>query len=175
MATGIKPVRAKLVVADAGPLIALAVGGVLPLCVKMLNGLVVPEAVLLECTEDVSAPGAAILQSLSKAGKFEIIPAASLMPLDAAYAQGLGGGEIAVLSYAAKHALLAMVDERRARRVAARLGVAVIGSGTVIAQLKRQGLIQSVKPVLLSWKQHGYFVSDLVLRDILSMAAESVD
>ena len=172
MATGKKPARAALIVADAGPLIALAVGGVLPFCIKMLNGLVVPEAVLLECTEDISAPGAAILQSLSKAGKFEIIPAISLLPLDAAYAQGLGGGEIAVLSYAAQHALLAMVDERRARRVAVRLGVPVIGSGTLVAQLKRQGLIQSVKPVLSSWKQPGYFVAEPVLRDILSMAAE---
>ena len=175
MATGIKPAHATLIVADAGPLIALAVGGVLPLCIKMLNGLIVPEAVLLECTEDISAPGAAILQSLSKADKFEIIPAASLMPLDAAYAQGLGGGEIAVLSYAAQHALIVIVDERRARRVAARLGVAVIGSGTLVAQLKRQGLIQSVKPVLSSWKQYGYFVAEPLVRDILRMAAELDD
>jgi predicted nucleic acid-binding protein len=172
MAAGKKSGNAFLVVADAGPLIALAVGGVLPLCITMLGGLIVPEAVLLECTADISAPGAAILQNLSNTGKFEIVPAASLMPLDTAYAQGLGGGEVAVLSYAAQHALLAMIDERRARRVAARLGVAVVGSGALIAQLKRQGLIQSVKPVLSSWKQHGYFVSEPVVRDILSMAAE---
>lgn len=172
MAAGKKPANATLIVADAGPLIALAVGDVLPLCIKMLNGLIVPEAVLLECTEDISAPGAAILENLSNAGKFEIIPAASLMPLDAAYAQGLGGGEVAVLSYAAQHALLAIIDERRARHVAARLGVAVVGSGTFIAQLKRQGLIESVKPVLSNWKQHGYFVPEPVVRDILNMAAE---
>lgn len=172
MAAGKKSASATLILADAGPLIALAVGGVLPLCIKMLGGLIVPEAVLLECTSDISAPGAAILQNLSNAGKFEIILAASLTPLDAAYAQGLGGGEVAVLSYAAQHGLLAMVDERRARRVAARLGVAVVGSGTLIAQLKRQGLIESVKPVLSSWKQHCYFVSEPVVRDMLSMAAE---
>lgn len=165
--------NAKLIVADAGPLIALAVGGVLPLCITMLGGLIVPEAVLLECTADVSAPGAAILRSLSDSGKFQIIPAASLMPLDAAYAQGLGGGEIAVLSYAAQHGLLALVDERRARRAAARLNVAIVGSGTLITQLKRQGLIDSVKPVLERWKQHGYFVSEAVVRNILTLAGES--
>ena len=66
-----------------------------------------------------------------------------------------------------------MVDERRARRVAGRLSVAVIGSGTLVAQLKRQGLIQSVRLVLSNWTQHGYFVSEPVVRDILSMAAES--
>ncbi len=175
MAAGKKSASATLIVTDAGPLIALAVGGVLPLCITMLGGLIVPEAVLLECTADISAPGAAILQNLSNAGKFEIILATSLTPLDAAYAQGLGGGEVAVLSYvnkAAQHALLVLVDERRARRVAARLGVAVVGSGTLVAQLKRQGLIENVKPVLSSWKQHGYFVPEPVVRDILSMAAE---
>ena len=167
--------NAKLIVADAGPLIVLAVAGVLPLCIEMLGGLLVPEAVLHECTADVSAPGAAIIQNLMELGTFQIVPSAVLMPLDAAYAQGLGGGEIAVLSYiaqAGKHALLALIDERRARNVAARLGVTVIGSGTVVAQLKRQGLIPSVKPVLSSWTRHGYFVAEQVVRDILLAAGE---
>jgi predicted nucleic acid-binding protein len=163
---------AKLIVADAGPLIALAVGGVLPICLTLLGGLMVPEAVLLECTADISVPGAILLQGLSDAKKLQIIAAASLMPLDAAYAQGLGGGEIAVLSYASQHSLIALVDERRARKVAARLGVAVVGSGAIVAQLKRQGLIQSVRPVLLSWQQHGYFVSGPVVRDILRLSGE---
>lgn len=163
----------KLIVADAGPLIALAVGGVLPTCIDMLGGLMVPEAVLDECTSDISAPGALILQDLLTARRFQIIPSASLMPLDASFAQGLGGGEMAVLSYAAQHGLLALIDERRARRAADRLGVSVIGSGTVLAQLKQQGLIDSVKPVLTAWRQHGYFVSEPVLAGILRLADES--
>ena len=40
-------------------------------------------------------------------GSFQIILHTSLAPLDAAFAQGLGTGEIAVLCYAAEHALLA--------------------------------------------------------------------
>lgn len=161
------------IVADAGPLIALAVGGVLPVCIAMLGGLMVPEAVLDECTSDISAPGAAILQDLHRARRFQTIPSASLMPLDASFAHGLGGGEIAVLSYAAQNGLLVLIDERRARRAADRLGGSVIGSGTVLAQLKQQGLIDSVKPVLSAWRQHGYFVSGPVLAGILRLANES--
>ena len=97
----------KLIVADAGPLIALAIGGVLPACVAMLGGLYVPEAVLQECTSDPSAPGAAVIQSLSTAGDVHIVPQSVLIQLDAALAQGLGTGELAVLSYAAEHDLLA--------------------------------------------------------------------
>ena len=162
-----------LIVADAGPLIALAVGGVLPVCLDMLGGLWVPEAVLDECTSDISAPGAVTLQGLHAARRFQTVPSASLLPLDASFAQGLGGGEIAVLSYAAQNGLLALIDERRARRAADRLGVPVIGSGTVLAQLKQQGFIGSVKPVLTAWRQHRYFVAEPILAGILRLADEA--
>ncbi len=158
---------AKLVVADAGPLIALAVAGVLPVCISMLGGLVVPEAVLQECTADPSAAGAAVIAQLHLAHAFEIIPQTDLTALDAALAQGLGTGEIAVLSYAATHHLLALIDERRARRIAQRLHIAVIGSGTLVAQLKRQGLIPSIEAVFAAWQKHGYFVSDKIKNEIL--------
>ena len=120
----------------------------------MLGGLFVPETVLQECTADPSAPGAAIIDDMAASGGFQIIPQTSLAPLDAAFAQGLGTGEIAVHSYAAAHALLALIDERRARSVAQRLRVPVIGSGVVLVQLKRQGLIDSVQAVLHAWKRH---------------------
>jgi uncharacterized protein len=157
---------AKLVVADAGPLIALAIAGILPKCINMLGGLAVPEAVLLECVADPYAPGATIIEQLRDNNAFEIIPHATLTKLDAALAQGLGTGEIAVLSYAAQHQLLALIDERRARRVAQNLNIAVIGSGTLLAALKRQGLIDSVEPVLAAWCQHGYFVSEKIKASI---------
>lgn len=112
-------VTAKFIVADDGPLIALAVGGVLPDCIGMLGGLMVPEAVLDECTSDISAPGAVFLRDLRAAHRFQTLPSASLMPLDPSFAHGLGGGEIAVLSYAAQNGLLALIDERRARRAPA--------------------------------------------------------
>ena len=163
---------ARLIVADAGPLIALAVGGVLPLSVDMLGGLFVPETVLQECTADPSAPGAAIIHDMVASGGFQIIAQASFTPLDAAFAQGLGTGEIAVLAYAAKHTLLALIDERRARGVAQRLRVPVIGSGAMLVQLKRQGLIDNVQAVLDAWKRHGYFVSQAVQSDILLRSGE---
>jgi predicted nucleic acid-binding protein len=157
---------AKLIVADAGPLITLAIANVLPQCLGMLGGLAVPEAVLQECVADPYAPGATIIEQLRDNNAFEIIPQATLTKLDAALAQGLGTGEIAVLSYAAQHQLLALIDERRARRIAQQLNIAVVGSGTLLAALKRQGLIDSVEPVLAAWHQHGYFVSEKIRNDI---------
>ncbi len=157
---------AKLVVADAGPLIALAVADLLPKCLTMLGGLAVPEAVLQECVADPYAPGATIIAHLHISEAFEIIPHTTFMSLDAALAQGLGTGEIAVLTYANQHQLLALIDERRARRVAQQLRVAVIGSGTLVAMLKREGYIDSVEPVFAAWQKHGYFVAEKVRDEI---------
>lgn len=156
-----------LIVADAGPLIALAVGGVLPACVAMLGGLYIPEAVLQECTHDLSAPGAAVIDNLFTGAEVRIVPQSDLMALDAALAQGFGTCELAVLSYAAEHGLLALIDERRAHRIAQHLKIPVMGSGTLLAQLKQQGLIHSLEPVFAAWQRHGYFVSDKVKQDIV--------
>lgn len=164
---------AKLIVADAGPLIALAVGGVLPACVQMLGGLAVPEAVLLECTADPSAPGAAVIEELCNTTSIDIVPHALLTPLDAALAQGLGSGELAVLAYAAEHGLLALIDERRARKIAQRLNVAVIGSGTLLAQMAQLGLLVNLEPVFTAWQKHGYFVSPAVQAQIVQLAGLS--
>ena len=138
----------------------------------MLGGILVPDAVMEECTADVSAPGSKLISEAALRPGFELIPSSVLASFDAAFAQGLGTGEIAVLAYAGQHKLLALVDERRARRVAQRLGILVIGSGTVLAQLKLQGQIVSVKPVLELWRRHGYFVAPAIERDIVARAGE---
>lgn len=161
---------AKLIVADAGPLIALAVAGVLPQCVTMLGGLLVPEPVWAECIADPFAPGASIIQALQT--KLITVPHGNLAPLDTAYAQGLGGGEIAVLSYAAQNDLIALVDERRARSVAQRLGIAIIGSGAVLVALKKQGYVARVQSIFALWARHGYFVSPKLQSAILQRAGE---
>ena len=96
----------------------------------------------------------------------------SVAVLDAAFAQGLGTGEIAVLSYAAEHALLALIDERQARAIAVRLRVPVIGSGALLAQLKRHGLINSVQAAFDAWKLYGYFVSQALQNDNLLHSGE---
>lgn len=164
--------NARLIVADAGPLIALAIGGVLPACITLLGGLLVPQDVLDECTADPSAHGAAVIAALSRQGGIKIVDHAALAPLDPAFAQGLGTGEIAVLAYASSHGLIALIDERRARRVARGLNVRVIGSGALLVDLKLQGAIQSVKPVLAAWKAHGYFLADSIRKEILLRANE---
>jgi predicted nucleic acid-binding protein len=167
-----KSMPSKLIVADAGPLIALAVAEVLPQTIALYKTLLVPAAVVDECTADPTAPGAKVLAKLLRGKGIKIISESDISPLDAAYAQGLGSGEVAVLAYAAQHQHIALIDERRARRIAQRLQVPVVGSGAVLLALKASGSITSVKPGLEAWATHGYFVAATVVDEIIRRAGE---
>ncbi len=163
----------QLLVADAGPLIALAVAGVLPLAIKQFE-LCVPQAVLSECLADPYAPGAGLILELSGGSAFTVIPENATKALDSAYVMGLGSGEVAVLSYAQQHSQVALVDERRARRIAQQIGVAVVGSGAVLVSLKQSGVISSIRPALVAWRLHGYFLSPALQKQLLAFSGESI-
>lgn len=161
----------QLVVADAGPLIALAVAQVLPLALRQFE-FWVPQTVLSECLADMYAPGAQLILEASREGGFALIPHSAIQALDSAYAMGLGSGEVAVLSYAHEHNQIALIDERRARGVARQLGVSVVGSGAVLVALRNSAAIVSIQPALKAWQAHGYFLSPALQKQLLAAAGE---
>jgi uncharacterized protein len=163
----------QLLVVDAGPLIALAVAGVLHLVLKQFE-LCVPQPVLDECLRDPYGPGAALIRECSICAGFSSVSDTAINTLDSAYLMGLGSGEIAVLSYAHQHKQVALVDERRARRIAQQLGVSVVGSGAVLLALKKSGAVASIRPALVAWQMHGYFLSAALQKQLLDAAGELV-
>lgn len=160
------------VVIDAGPMIALTVAGLLPIALLHLGTLMVPEAVMHECISNLSEPGAQTIRDVLKNPAITVIPEAEIANLDPAYAQGLGGGEQAVLAYAMQHDYIALVDDKRARRTALRLGIKTVRTGALLLVLKSTGRIASIKPTLQIWRDHGYFLSDSVSNQLLTNASE---
>jgi uncharacterized protein len=162
-----------IVIADAGPLIALASAELLEVTAQALSGLAAPQAVIDECTAQLDAIGATLIRNAVSRNVIAVVPNEALADLDAAFSLGLGSGEVAVLAYAKLHNALALIDERRARKIAQKIGVKTIGTGAVLVQLKRSKVITSVKPTLERWHKQGYFLSETVIKQILVAAGET--
>lgn len=160
-----------LLVADAGPLIVLGLADLLSPAARLHGPLAVPAAVLAECLERPSLPGAPQIQAALAHGHLQTVLDGTPHAHDALL-HGLGAGELAVLAYAQAHGLTALIDERRARRTAQRLGIGLIGSGAVVVALKRAAVIPSVKAVLDVWATHGYLVAAAVRDALLAAAGE---
>ena len=160
-----------LLVADAGPLIVLGLADLLAPVAQLHGPLVVPAAVVAECLERPSLPGAAQIQAALAHGHLQPV-LDGRTDAHGTLLHGLGAGELAVLAYAQTHGLTALVDERRARRTAQRLGIRLVGSGALLVALKRAALIPSVGAVLDIWAAHGYFVAATVRTALVAAAGE---
>lgn len=160
-----------LLVADAGPLIVLGIADLLVPVAQLHGPLAVPAAVLAECLERPGLPGA--VQIRDALAQRHLRPVLDGAPqAQARLLHGLGAGELAVLAYAQQHGLTALLDERRARRTAQRLGIRLTGSGALLVSLKRGARTENVGAVLDLWAAHGYFVADAVRAALLSAAGE---
>ncbi|MDI9333582.1 MAG: DUF3368 domain-containing protein [Cytophagales bacterium] len=160
-------------VADSGPLIALAIADLLPTAAAQYQPLLVPETVLRECLASVHEAGTWQIQSALDRGDIQSVRTeAKNSTEDLTQSQAIGAGEASVIHYAKAHKLTALIDDKRAISIAKRLDVAVVRSGAILVDLKRRGAIASIKPVLDAWQAHGYFLADSVRTALLAQAKE---
>jgi hypothetical protein len=85
----------------------------------------------------------------------------------------LGAGESEALSLAVEiRADLLFVDERAGRRVAAALGLSVVGTLGVLLAAKRRGLVAEVRPLIDDLVRRGFWVAPRLVKQALLAAAE---
>jgi len=162
------------VVADAGPLIALARIGRLSLLRELVGTVFVPAAVVAECVGDCSRPGAVAIQDALAEGLLvarRSEPTAELETL----AQLLDLGEAEALSLAIAEGISVLMDERRGRGVARHLGVPVIGTGAVLIAAKQAHLVDTVAPLVDELQRCGYRLSTPLIAEILRRCGEGGD
>ena len=86
---------------------------------------------------------------------------------------GLDRGEAAVLAVAEEtDARLVVIDERKARRYAERMGLTLTGTQGMLLAAKRAGLIGSVSACVKQLQDAGLFLSPDLIRKILEIAEE---
>lgn len=160
-----------IIVSDTSPLMNLAVVGHLELLHQLYDTVLIPEAVWNELTSLSSQyPEVATVQTLTW---LERQPLTSRAVADALQAE-LDIGEAEAIALAVeKQADLLLIDERRGRQVAARMGLTYIGLLGVLLEAKRKGFLPEVKTVLDDLiAKAGFWVSRELYIRVLQAAGE---
>jgi len=157
------------IVADAGLLIALAKLGLLDLPARAFGETFVQQAVYSECL--AQAPDAKIIRCAAESGV--LVVRDDTQWLAGAVVPRLDLGELATLSLARELIAPVLMDERRGRRAARRLGIPAVGVCGLLLIAKHQGWIPDVQDPLAALKQAGYFISHELQRQTLKLAGEA--
>jgi predicted nucleic acid-binding protein len=160
-----------IVVSNASPIMNLACVGQLELLQQLYGSVIIPGAVYREITvSGAGEAGAAEVQALEWIQVREVADRALATSLQIELDEG--EAEAVALAVELKADLL-LVDERRGRAVAARLGLTVIGLLGVLVEAKHQGYLPAIKPVLDALLvQAGFWVSQQLYSYVLQVAGE---
>ena len=81
-------------------------------------------------------------------------------------------GEADAIALASEKSCLLISDDKQARAVARRLGVAVIGTVGVLVRSKQSGVVGVIKPILDALEQNGFFISQALREEALKLVGE---
>lgn len=159
-----------MIVCNSGPLIAL--GGIdqLGLLRSLFGTVGIAAEVAAECQAGgVSKTGLAAFRAASW---LQVVDLGT--PPDPLLTSLLDLGESRTIELALRQpASVLLMDEARGRRVARDIyGLQVVGTGRILVEAKHTGLIPSVKPLIETIRNNGYWLSDRIVTEILRQAGE---
>jgi len=156
------------VVLNNTPLVALWAIGRLDLLRDLFREVLIPQAVE---DEFFAVETASRQQALNNAPWVRTVPLGQ--PRRALAYAGLDQGEAEVLTLAEeREARLVVIDERRGRRFAERIGIPLTGTLGILLLAKEAGLIQSVSVWVSKLQETGLFLSPSLIRRTLDIAGE---
>lgn len=158
------------VVSNSGPLIALSSIGQSRLLQGLFGEVMVAPAVCLEVQAGgKTGAGSSLCTTESWLHVKQLIH-----PVDPLLTAVLDAGEAATIALATQEsAALVVMDEAKGRRVARDIyGLQVIGTGRVLVESKRAGLITEVRGPIEQLRSKGYWMSNAIIAEILRQAGE---
>jgi predicted nucleic acid-binding protein len=166
----------RVVIADAGPLIALARIDSLDLLRQLFGRVCMTAAVRDEILPAAAAfPDADMLARALREGWLEVaeLPPSNWQPLN----PGVDAGEASAI-YAACHwrdagiRVLLVMDDRAGRLEAKSRGIDLMGTAAVIGLAKTEGLIPAARPLLEQLAQSGYYLGQAVIAAVIAETGE---
>ena len=163
-----------IVVSDTSAITNLASIQQLQLLSQLYNQIIVPEAVYRELVEiEPPVPGTIEVQTASWLIVKQVINREVVNRLQNEVRLDPGEAEAIALSLELKAALL-LIDERRGRAEADRLGIKITGLLGILIEAKQKDLIVAVKPLMDSLIATAEFrVSPALYNQILDLVGES--
>jgi len=159
----------KIVIADAGPLIAFARLAQLELLTRVFAQVLVTEAVFTECTcrsDHVET------KPILHAVQTHLIQRCTTPPVHFELALHVDSGEASAIAAAAEWGCGVLMDDKAGRRMAKNFGVASIGTVGVLVLAKQKNLLPGIKPLLDQLTVSGYFLGDRLMASALAAAGE---
>jgi predicted nucleic acid-binding protein len=153
-----------VVIADAGPVIALAKIDQLALLHRLFTIVLMTDAVTEECLHRPSTDAERIANALH-AGWLQRVDNPILKHQ---LSRSLGLGEQTSIEYAlqADSKTLLIMDDALARKQAIRLKLSLIGTAAVLFMAQRKGLIANAENLIAELNQVGYRISAQVIEQI---------
>jgi predicted nucleic acid-binding protein len=150
-----------LVIADAGPIIALANIQQLQLLKSLFTEVTLPNAVWLE-TQAKDKQDSQLIREARESGWLRVVN----VDITQHFPRSLHDGENEALQLARNEQdTLLILDDQLARREAARLGLQFIGTVKVLSLAQQQGLIEDVMICIEAMQKTGYRVSAKFLKN----------
>jgi predicted nucleic acid-binding protein len=160
----------KIVIADAGPLIAFARLGQLELLTRVFEQVLVTEEVFAECTCRTDYAEA---KPIMEAAKNQLIQRCTAPPSHFELALHVDAGEASAIAAAAHWGCGVLMDDKAGRHMAKNFCVASIGTVGVLVLAKQKQMLPSIKPLLDQLTQSGYFLGDKLIASALAVVGES--
>ena len=170
----------KIVVADAGPLIALARIGQLNLLPRLFGKVLLTDLVVSELMDGGDFADTAALREAFAADWLEIIKTSDpdlLQCRDWVNLHQIDMGEASALVLATTHTalgddVLIVLDDARGRQAAQHAKLKALGTAGLLILAKNAKMIAEVKPLLLALQEGHYFLSERLLKAVLQLANE---
>ena len=170
----------KVVIADAGPLIALARIGQLQLLSQLFGEVFLTDVVALEITTGGVFPDSQALQNALAQSWLQTVTLPDASPeacRDWINLHQIDMGEASALVLASQcqaqgDDVLLVMDETRGRQAAAHAHIAIIETAGLLILAKNEHLLAAVKPLLAALQAQNYFLSARLLEAVLRQAGE---
>ena len=159
---------AACLVADSGPLIALARLDLLGLPCRDFEAVLVTSSVWLEGTRKPGVDEAARLSSAAENHLLRVVPDPAAIPTALLWTS-IDAGERSAIALAIEREATLLLDDRRARKIAAESGRPVVGTLGLLVRAREEGFVAALRPLVEQLRSTGYFMSDdLVAEALLS-------